>query len=120
MTTELNNRTTTVTITDILDYTKQCVIHVRSKLLRYESNDEYYDIGYTYTYSTTDSTHLNPFNEALVSESSEGDIIKRTPMIDQMIETLFMSESDLEAISGHTAPTAYKAITMRALSMFWD
>ena len=120
MTTVINTRHTTFTIQDPQN-DNQCTVNVTAKTLLYAEGGEYNDIAYTYEYSNPDATYLSPFaNTHIDVDSSEGDIIKRNPMIDQMIETLFMTELDIGAIIGHADPIQYKVNIMRALSMFWD
>ena len=120
MTCQLDERTSIYSIQDHFNEADNCIININVKTLRYPKGDEYFDIRYQYTYSTTDSKHLNPFYESDPTESSTGEIIRRNAMTEQMVNTLLMSETDLEKISGHTGPNSYKVLIMRSLAMFWD
>ena len=120
MTTQLAIGTSQYLITDMLDINYHCEVGITVKTLRYKCGKEYYDITYSYDYACPDSHHLNPFNEGNVSQSEEGDIIKKNPMTKKMVEYLLMDDDKLGELSGHMHPTDYKAAIMRSLSLFWD
>ena len=120
MTCQLDERTSSYYIEDHFNEAERCTININVKTLRYPKGAEYFDIRYDYQYSTTDSKHLNPFYETDPTESSTGDIVRSNSMTEQMVNTLLMTETDIDKISGHTCPSAYKALVMRSLAMFWD
>ena len=120
MTTQLAIGSSKYRISDMLDAQYHCDVRITVKTLRYKCGNEYYDITYSYGYACSDSRHLNPFNEGNASQSEDGDIIKKNPMTEKMVEYLLMNEVQLGELTGHMHPTDYKAGIMRALSLFWD
>ena len=120
MTSLLDERNSSYCLQDYFNEEERCTIGIKVKTMLYPKGDQYYDISYNYQYSTTDSKHLNPFYESDPTESREGDVVRRNPMTEQMVNTLLMSESEVEKISGRTSPNAYKALVMKSLAMFWD
>ena len=107
-------------INDMLDAYYYCDARITVKALRYKCGNEYYDTTCSYGHACSDSHHLNPFNEGSVSQSEDGDIIKKNPMTEKMVENLLMDEAQLGELTEHMHPADYKAGIMRALSLFWD
>ncbi len=116
----LETRRTHFVIQDHFQPDLNCQVFVTVKTLRYENGDEYYDIGYRYQYNSEDAKHLNPFESSPLSQSDEGDIIKKNDMIKVMVDYLLMEEDQLVEMTGKTCPIEYKSQIMRALSLFWD
>ena len=116
----LETRRTHFVIQDHFEPHLNCQVFVTAKTLRYENGEEYYDIGYRYQYNSDDAKHLNPFNDSLLSQSDEGDIIRKNDMIRLMVDYLLMEIDQLAELIGKTCPIDYKSHIMRSLSLFWD
>ena len=116
----LETRQSHFVIQDHFDPNLNCQVFVTAKTLRFENGEEYYDLHYRYQYNSDSAKHLNPFNDSLLSQSDEGDIIKKNDMTRLMVEYLLMEIDQLGEMTGKTSPIEYKSQIMRSLSLFWD
>ena len=116
----LETQRTHFVIEDHFQPNLNCQVFVTVKTLRYENGEEYYDIGYHYQYNSEEAKHLNPFDSSPLSQSDEGDIIKKNYMIQLMVNYLLMENDQLGKMTGNTCPIEYKSQIMRALSLLWD
>jgi hypothetical protein len=108
---------------DCMDNNSQCRVSITIKTLQYECGNQYFDIRYTYHYTGNQATarQLVPFKGDIDLEThSEGDIVKKNPMTEQMIAYLLAIDTKTSEISGHIMPTDYKSNIMVALAHFWD
>ena len=124
---------------DIFDNqeTKWCDVTINVKHLLYSGGQEFYDITYSYNYSKElDSFNedlnideideiyrTNPFyykNKIITSDMTEGVIVAKNSMTDEMVKYLLMDYTELDLYIGNTWNIQYKANVMFALAFMWD
>lgn len=95
-----------------------CKVGITIKTLLYESGDYFYDISYSYCFSSACAGYLHPFSSNM--DSCEGDIIAKNSMTEEMVRHLLMDDEALTKVSGHTCPVDYRKKIMRCLALLWD
>ena len=90
-----------------------------------ESNKLYYidlSVDYEYPGSYTSKMQFLKNIDLLTEDNTEyvGDIIYCNPMIEHMLQYLFMNDDELTLYTGFTTPDRYKLQIINSLKLFWD
>ena len=106
-----------------------CEVTIIVKHLKYENDEQFIDIAYTYGYSeehpsihNTNLPDTHPFfnQPKNIQYDMFGDILKFNPMIEAMIQMLFTPDNKMDIFTGKTYVDDYKKGIMLSLLNFWD
>lgn len=105
-----------------------CILDIQIKCLTYDSGKQFYDITYNWTYSPWDKNGqnpalmLNPFHNDIqfLTDHSEGEIIYKNLLTDQLVKFLLLPIEELEQICGSVSPYEYQKSLLKMVSCIWD
>ena len=121
--------------------TKWCDVTINVKHLRYSGDNDFYDITYSYQYSSNNNDLLtgyifddsnsdddeiyrtNPFyykNALITSDMLDGVIVVKNSLTDEMVQYLMMEYDEMDNHIGNTWNVQYKANVMFTLAFLWD
>lgn len=109
---------------DVNDSSNFCKLYVTVKKLKYQTEEIYYDISYSYEYFGNDkkAEQLNPllFIENDNGLSYVGDIIAYNSLTSEIVRYLLMPFDELSKYSGRVEPQQYKIQIIKSINLFWD
>ena len=102
-----------------------CIVNIVVKEEQYINGNIYYDITYTYKYSSNspEAQRAHPFKynpKIRESDDINGVIVIKNKLTETMIDYLLMDKDELSKQIGNTWWIQYKIKIMEALNLFWD
>ena len=94
-----------------------CCITIKVIQKKYENENQYYDISYSYDVDSTNKAH--PFHN-LCKVNSKGTIVFKNELTDIMVKYLLLPDEELSKFSGTTTPKSYRKIIIKCLDSLWD
>lgn len=102
-----------------IKFDEKCNLNLKIDLKTYDTNKQYYYVTYVWDHKNI-IDHPFYYDKDFLDNNSDGEIIFKNTLSDNLIKFLMMSDTELKTESGSIHPKDYRILTMKAIALFWD